>query len=194
MVLTDALARLAVGRTHVLPVEIPGQWSTPAALQRRTFARGWRTAVSPADADVLAVCGAPGPEMGAAIDLVWDQLPGPRVRIEVADSSSADDALDRAAAELLDSAAQVDDARSRQQHPDTGDHGDMDHGDMDHGDMDHGDMEMAPSGIPLAEGADDRDGLEMDVLHLGLGPVLAHWPAGMRLRCVLSGDVVTDAT
>ncbi|MDZ4268092.1 MAG: hypothetical protein U1D00_20775, partial [Mycobacterium sp.] len=47
---------------------------------------------------------------------------------------------------------------------------------------------------PLAEGADDRDGLEMDVLHLGLGPVLAHWPAGMRLRCVLSGDVVTDAT
>lgn len=69
-----------------------------------------------------------------------------------------------------------------------------DTGDMDHGDMDHGDMEMAPSGIPLAEGAQDRDGLEMDVLHLGLGPVLAHWPAGVRLRCVLSGDVVTEAT
>ncbi|MCV7154496.1 hypothetical protein [Mycolicibacterium pyrenivorans] len=196
MVLTEPLARLAVRRTHVLPVEIPGHWQTRAALQRQTLARGWRTAVTPADADVLAVCGVPGPEMSAVIDLVWDQLPGPRVRIEVADRGSADDALDRAAAELLDTAAQVGDARSRRQHPDTGemDHGDMDHGDMDHGDMDHGDMDMAPSGIQLAEGAEDRDGLEMDVLHLGLGPVLAHWPAGMRLRCVLSGDVVTEAT
>ncbi|MBX7455571.1 hypothetical protein GR927_46975 [Mycolicibacterium sp. 3033] len=54
-------------------------------------------------------------------------------------------------------------------------------------------MGMAPSGIPLAEGADDRDGLEMDVLHLPLGPVLPHWPAGVVLRCVLAGDVVTDA-
>lgn len=190
MVLTDALARRAVGRTHVLPVEIPGQWSTRVALQRRVLSRGWRMAVSPADADVLAVCGEAGPQMGAVIDRVWDQLPGPRVRIDVAVGSSADDALDRAAAELLDSAAQARAARSRPQHPGTGD---MDHGDMEHGDMDHGDMEMAPSGISLAEGAEDRDGLEMDVLHLGLGPVLAHWPAGMRLRCALSGDVVTDA-
>ncbi|MGB7361199.1 MAG: hypothetical protein WA944_25865 [Mycobacterium sp.] len=201
MVLSGWTARLAVARTHVLAVEIPGQWSTRVALQRRVLDRGWRMAVSPADADVLAVCGPPGPQMNAVIDLVWDQLPGPRVRIEVPDGGPVDDALDLAAAELLDTAAQVGDAHNRRQHPDTGDmdhgdmdHGDMDHGDMDHGDMDHGDMDMAPSGIPLAEGAQDRDGLEMDVLHLELGPVLAHWPAGVRLRCVLAGDVVTDAT
>ncbi|CAA0134779.1 Uncharacterised protein [Mycolicibacterium vanbaalenii] len=189
MVLKGFPARLAVARTHVLAVELPGQWPTRVALQRRVLARGWRMAVSPADADVLAVCGVPGPQMAAVIDLVWDQLPGPRVRTEVADGYAVDDVLDCAAAELLDTAAQVGDARSRPQRPD---HGDMDHGDMDHGDMDHGDM--APSGVPLAGGADDRDGLEMDVLHLGLGPVLAHWPSGMRLRCVLSGDVVTEAT
>ena len=29
------------------------------------------------------------------------------------------------------------------------------------------DMDMAPAGIPLAGGADDRDGLEMDVLTCG---------------------------
>ena len=67
----------------------------------------------------------------------------------------------------------------------------MDHGDMDHGDMDHG--SMSPDGIPLAEGAEDRDGLEMDAIHLPLGPVLRHWPAGVVLRLTLHGDVVADA-
>ncbi len=53
-------------------------------------------------------------------------------------------------------------------------------------------MEMAPAGISLAGGAEDRDGLEMDVLHLPLGPVLPHWPAGLVVRCVLHGDVVAE--
>ncbi len=54
-------------------------------------------------------------------------------------------------------------------------------------------MDMAPDGIPLAGGGDDRDGLEMDVLHVPLGPVLPAWPAGLVLRCTLQGDVVTAA-
>ena len=57
--------------------------------------------------------------------------------------------------------------------------------------MDHG--SMSPDGIPLAEGAEDRDGLEMDEIHLPLGPVLEHWPAGVVLRLTLHGDVVADA-
>lgn len=61
---------------------------------------------------------------------------------------------------------------------------------MDHGGME---MDMAPAGIPLAGGAPDRDGLEMDVLHVPLGPVLPYWPAGLVLRCALNGDVVTGA-
>ena len=52
---------------------------------------------------------------------------------------------------------------------------------------------MAPGGIPLAEGGEDRDGLEMDVLHLPLGPVLPFWPAGLVLHCSLQGDVIVDA-
>lgn len=182
MVVSATLARLAIRRTHVLAVEIPGHWATRVAVEREVQGRGWTTATSPADADVLAVCGNPGPEFAAVIDRVWDQLPGPRMRIDVVDAASVDDALDRAAAGLLDDAAQLADARSRPLRSDTA-------GDPD-GD---GDMGMAPSGIPLAEGADDRDGLEMDVLHLPLGPVLPHWPAGVVLRCVLAGDVVTDA-
>ena len=54
-------------------------------------------------------------------------------------------------------------------------------------------MDMAPAGIALAEGGEDRDGLEMDVLHLRLGPVLCYWPAGLVVRCSLQGDVLTRA-
>jgi hypothetical protein len=72
-------------------------------------------------------------------------------------------------------------------------HGDVDHAAMGHGGMDHEGMDMAPAGIPLAEGAEDRDGLEMDVLRVPLGPVLPYWPAGLVLRCVLHGDVIAEA-
>ena len=34
----------------------------------------------------------------------------------------------------------------------------------------------------------------MDVLHVQLGPVLGHWPAGLVLWCDLQGDVIVDAT
>ncbi|WP_034722834.1 hypothetical protein, partial [Intrasporangium chromatireducens] len=52
----------------------------------------------------------------------------------------------------------------------------------------------APGGIPLAEGGEDRDGLEMDVLKVALGPVLPCWPAGLVLECALQGDVIIDAS
>jgi hypothetical protein len=84
-----------------------------------------------------------------------------------------------------------------------GGHEGMDHGGghegMDHGGghegMDHGGMDMAPDGIPLAEGSEeDRDGLEMDELPVRLGPVLPQWPAGLVLDVALHGDLVVRAT
>jgi hypothetical protein len=54
-------------------------------------------------------------------------------------------------------------------------------------------MDMSPGGIPLAVGGADRDGLEMDVLKVRLGPVLPHWPAGLVLHCSLQGDLLTQA-
>ncbi|MDL4818779.1 hypothetical protein [Actinomadura opuntiae] len=51
-----------------------------------------------------------------------------------------------------------------------------------------------PSGeVETAGRADDRDGLRLDVLHVPLGPVLADWPAGLRLDLALQGDVVQAA-
>ncbi len=76
------------------------------------------------------------------------------------------------------------------------DHG-TDHGtdQMDHAAMGHGDMDMAmeAAGLPLAERAPDRDGLTLDVLHTPLGPLLAAWPAGLKLTLTLQGDVAQSA-
>ena len=192
--MSQLLARYAVQRAHVLVVEVPGWWSLRVAVERQVLARGWLLSESPADADVLVVCGEPGPELGELVERVWDQLPGPRARLGLPDIAALDGALDQIAEELSDTVSHREDARQRPSAPDDG-AGDMDHGDMgDMGDMDHGDMgDMAPHGIPLAGGGEDRDGLEMDVLHLPLGPVLRHWPAGLVLRCALQGDVVVEA-
>ncbi|MCZ2826363.1 MULTISPECIES: hypothetical protein [unclassified Modestobacter] len=231
------LRSLAARRTAVLAVEVPGWGRTRCALEQHVRTRGWRLADSPADADLLVVCGRPGARLTAAVEHVWGQLPGPRARAEVTTAEAVPAALDRATAELADGAAQRRDADGRPAEPDPGttatatgddgdgdgdmdmdmdmdmdddsgdmdhgdmDHGDMDHGDMDHGDMDHGDMDMdmpMPGGIGLAGGGGDDqladpDSLDLDVLHVPLGPVLPHWPAGLLLHTTLQGDLVVAA-
>lgn len=251
----------------MLIAEVPGWGRTRCAVEREVRRRGWRLATSPADADALVVCGRPGPQLNAAFDLVWSQLPGPRARGVALVSRAVPAVLDQVQAELADEPQQRLDARSRGTDPamgtpapgggvDTdggksdagagsaegetqdGEHGadpagageasgdraedgshaavsagqqsesgandtgpghdnagheDAGQGSAMHG-MDHGDMDMPmPGGIPLAEGGEDRDGLNLDVLHVPLGPVLPGWPAGLVLRCSLQGDVVTDA-
>ena len=60
---------------------------------------------------------------------------------------------------------------------------------------DHHHMDMPlPGGLTMADVADDRDGLALDVLHLPLGPVLPQWPAGLVVDVALQGDVITAAT
>ncbi|WP_271404229.1 hypothetical protein [Kocuria palustris] len=213
MGLNELLARFAVRAAQVLVVEVPGHWDARMELEQQLLRRGWRPASTPADADVLAVCGVPGPELSELVDRLWEQMPGPRVRADITSPGGVGPALDDAAALLLDTPHHRTDARERPQEPeipedvDHGGHGGMDHGEMDHGEMDHGGhgghggmdhsghggMDMAPGGIALAGGGEDRDGLEMDVLHLPLGPVLPFWPAGLVLHCSLQGDVVVDA-
>lgn len=240
MGITQMLAKLAVPAIRVLVVEVPGQWSTRVELEDQMLRRGWRRAWSPADADVLAVCGVPGPELTQLVDRLWEQMPGPRVHADMPSTSTVSSALDDAITLYIDTTHHKHDASSRPQEPqlphDDTDHGsddamshsshdtmDDDHGGMDHdshtdmdhnghghmghsdhadiddsghGGMDHsdhGDMEMSPGGIPLAQGGPDRDGLEMDVLHLTLGPILAYWPAGLAMNCTLQGDVVVDS-
>lgn len=198
MGLRRSLGARAVTGVRVLLVEAPGWWQVRAGVEREVRERGWSLALSPADADALVVCGAPGETLRAVVERVWEQLPGPRARCEVVEGP-AGAGLDAVARALVDEDHQRSDAQDRALEPaadegsgDMGDVGDMDMGGDDSGDMDM-DMDMAPDGIDLAGGFEgDRDGLEMDVLHVPLGPVLTHWPAGLVLRCTLSGDVAVE--
>ena len=179
MGLNRVLARAATARPRVHLVEAPGgspvRWAVEDALE----ARGWRRTPSPAAADALVVAGRLPDDLRDAADLLWSQLPGPRVRRHVEALAEVDGALDTLPAALRERAAHRDDARER-----GGDEVSRFLPD------DAEDGHMSPGGVPLAEGAEDRDGLEMDVLHVRLGPILPRWPGGFVLCCELHGDVI----
>ncbi|MGX5654583.1 hypothetical protein ACWKWC_07410, partial [Geodermatophilus nigrescens] len=209
MALSRRLAAAAGRRVAVLVVEVPGWGLTRCGVEAAVRRRGWRQAPSPADADLLAVCGSPGDRLASAVDGAWGRMPGPRARLEVTAPGDVDAALERALALLLDADRQGVDARGRPAEAELGppalpddEDGDGDgdgDGDMDM-DMDGMDMPM-PGGVPLAgsdpdgPGADGpgADELDLDVLHVPLGPVLPAWPAGLVLHCTLAGEVVRAA-
>ncbi len=192
MGLSDWLAARAVHASQVLVVECPGAWASRVAAERAVAQRGWRLAHSPATADVLVVVGQPAEELAEVVDRLWDAMPGPRTRVDLGAGGDIRGALEGAATHLSDPRAQAEDAASRTEPDPSAQDEHAEHEGMDHGDMD---MDMAPDGIPLAEGSeDDRDGLEMDALPVRLGPVLPHWPAGLVLDVMLHGDLVVSAT
>lgn len=171
------LSRWALAFPSVLVVDAPGARATRWRLEDELDRRGWPMARSPADADIMVVLGQPGPELGAAIDLVWSQMPHPCHRTGIpADAAGADvrDRLDDGAAALVDvSAANAESGRDP-------------HALLD-GDGDVG-------GLPMAGTADDRDGLRLDSLDVTLGPVLPAWPTGLVVRASMHGDVLFGAT
>ena len=203
MVLSRALTRLATSRPRVHLLEAPGGALLRALLEDELDRRRWAPATSPAAADALVLAGPVPDSMATAADLLWSQLPGPRARGTVRRAEDVGTTLDGLRERLRDADQQRADRRARprdtvtpwlpeQDHGDDhGEDGDHDHGDHDHGDHDHG--AMAPGGVPLAGGDEDRDGLEMDVLVHPLGPLLDHWPGGLELRTTLHGDVVGGA-
>ncbi|MFC9976991.1 hypothetical protein ACFVH6_39430 [Spirillospora sp. NPDC127200] len=210
MGLRERLVRFAAGRPRSFVVAAPGATGVRLAAEAELRGRGWRAAESPVEADVLVVCGEPGTELAQAIEVAWSDMPGPRARVQVAGGATREAvarALDGAAAELADVPRQWADAAERvaagpwapddsggETHDHGGGHGG--HGQMEHGGHDHGGHMHhmgSPGGVAMADRADDRDGLKLDVLHVPLGPVLADWPAGLRVSLTLQGDVVQAA-
>lgn len=216
MGLRVAIARTATRRVHVLIVEVPGNSLLRMRAQAAITERGWVEAMGPADTDALLICGSPTGILPAIIDAVWEQIPSPRHRVLLTAAGSLADAFNDIPAALQDETQERLDARTRRltldgnrgPDPAVSDEGtampkEQEHGgshtsnsdmQMDAGgDMDM-DMDMSgPAGIPLAGGDQDRDGLEMDVTHLSIGPILPAWPADLVVHATLHGDVVADA-
>lgn len=187
MGVTRHMVALATRRPRCYLVEAPNGLPQRWAVERELDARGWRAMSTPAAADALVIAGELPPDLVGAAEVLWSQMPGPRTRTVVARPAEAGEALEECRRHLADDTSQRREARDRDRNAASQWLAD------DTEDMDHGDMEMAPGGISLAEGAEDRDGLEMDVLVHPLGPLLDRWPGGLELRVTLHGDVVADA-
>lgn len=171
-----------------LVVTVPGGTEIRLAVEHAARTRGWRTAVSPAEANILVVAGTPGDALRSCLDRTWSVIPAPRVRID-AQSPEVHSELDAAVLALHDRGRQREQANLPEPAPEeSGQHGE--HGGHEGHDM--GGMEM-PGGVPMAERADDRDGLALDQLHVPLGPILPDWPAGLVIDTTLQGDVLTGA-
>jgi hypothetical protein len=194
MDLIGPLRAWSLARPRVLVVDAPGadelRWRVEAELDRR----GWPPAMAPADTDLLLVVGVPGPQLAAAIDVVWSQVTAPRERVALRAGDDIAAALDDGRAALTDWAAyRADDDRpspsSLLDEENEQTHDGMDHGGGHEG-MDHG---GEVGGLPMAMTGPDRDGLQLDVLTVCLGPVLPGWPTGLVLRADLQGDVLIGA-
>jgi len=190
------LSRFAYAHPHVLLIEAPGGTGSRLALERVLRERGWPLTDAPADADILAIAGA---DLQPFADRVWEQLPGPRARVEVARPEQVEVVLDGARLALVDRAAQREDATTRSGPP--SDPPEVDDRPAGHGmsgahDMPAGHHMPAghgmPAGLGMAERAPDRDGLQLDVLHVPWGPALSWWPAGLVLHSRLQGDVLAE--
>ena len=198
MDLTALLLRVAARRPHVLVVAVPGATAVRLAVEAALARRGWPIATGPADADVLAVAGSSGPELAAVVDAVWEQVPAPRARVDLAALADVDEHLEAAAALLADVERQRTEVVSG-----NASHGAHDHSRPRQGDhAGHGAHHQhhhhghggTVAGLPMAEPGPDRDGLTLDRLHVPLGPVLPDWPAGLVVRVTLQGDVVQEAS
>lgn len=202
MDLTRGLLRLATPRALV--VAACGSTAIRLAVEREMRQRGWADALTPANADILVVCGSSEDAFEETVDRLWDQIPSPRTLVRMMTPDAVARQLDQAQTRLRD----VDEVRTdavRRGDPAvrsstrSHDMADMDASmDMDMNmdtNMDMGmDMSMdMPGGIPMADRGADRDGLTLDQLHVALGPALADWPSGLIVRLVLQGDIVQTA-
>lgn len=195
MELTGRLLRWAAARPHLLVAEAVGGTQVRLQVERELRANGWPPATGPADADLLVVCGRPDAQFQDAVETTWQAMPGPRARVQLTTADDVADRLTHARTRLADAAWQRADAASRSEHvaDDPTPEAEAEDGGTDHGDMEM-EMDMSlPGGLVMADRAPDRDGLELDVLHLRLGPILASWPAGLAVDVVMQGDVVQEA-
>jgi hypothetical protein len=172
-----------------LVVAVPGGTAVRLAVERVVRERGWMFATSPAEANMLVVAGPATDEVALYVERLWVQLPAPRARVDARSADSAQAGLDVAVARLCDVEHQ---RRLATPEPvPLEQHGHDAHG--GHDDM-HGHGMAMPGNVPMADRAEDRDGLTLDRLHVPLGPLLPDWPAGLVVRTTLQGDVIQQAT
>lgn len=184
------------------------------AVERVVREQGYRSALSPAEANLLVTCGSLQGGLDDVADRVWAQLALPHARVHLSEVDDTAAGLGRALSELTDVERQPRGVRTpapvsrpvsmepmaseghAAQHMsgmgmDKPAH-DMSGMETDKPGHDMSGMEM-PGGLAMADRGPDRDGLSLDRLHVPLGPALPDWPVGLCLRLLIQGDVVQEA-
>ncbi|MFE0699742.1 hypothetical protein [Streptomyces sp. NPDC058872] len=199
MDLRTRIHRTALARPAVLLVPSPGGTRVRLAVERELARRGWPQSTGPADADLLVFAGDPLP-LGRDdwAEHVWRSIPAPKARVTIGTAEEAAHLLDRGHAMLLEPPARHAGHADADEQGRPGEHaheGRSGAGHESHGPhTGHESHSGAVAGLPMAERADDRDGLRLDRLHVPLGPALPDWPAGLVLRVDLQGDLVQRAS
>jgi hypothetical protein len=106
MDLTAALLRAGAARPHVLVVAMPGATAVCLAAEQQMRRRGWPTAMTPADADILLLAGEPAGRFAEVAAAAWHAMPAPRARAAAASPGEVDAVLEAARARLADRARQ----------------------------------------------------------------------------------------
>jgi len=175
--LTGLLMRAGATRPHVLVAAMPGGTVVRLAVEEQLRRRGWPAALTPADADVLLVAGAPAPDIAAAVEEAWAAIPAPRARAQASRAAGVAAALDAAQAELVSGVALRFPAlgSGRDAHEAMGSGRADDMGAMDMGmpaggrhATGHGGQDV-PAGHEGMGGADSHDmgGVDMDPMDMG---------------------------
>lgn len=81
--MSDRIRRWALARPRVLIVAAAGSDRLRWLIEAEADRRGWVLAAAPAEADLLLTAGPLGPQLMAAVDVLWSQVPGPRHRAAV---------------------------------------------------------------------------------------------------------------
>ena len=116
MGLNASLARFAFSRPHLLLVEAAGGSAARLRVERLARERGWPVVETPADADMIVVCGAVD-AIEEYVSRVWDQLPGPRAQVRVSADDDVRVVLMKARACLTDPAMHLADVRRTERQP-----------------------------------------------------------------------------
>jgi hypothetical protein len=153
--LTRILLRMAVSRPRVLLAAMPDATAVRLAAERELCTRGWSTAATPAQANLLVVAGPLAPGLAGPLDAAWQAMPSPRARVLARRPDEIAAALETGRQYLADVQAQRTDAASRA--PARHEERSPPAGDKPHpvGDADGGGTRGSPG--EAAEGRDDGE-------------------------------------
>lgn len=194
----------AKAEIRLLLVPSPGGTAVRLAVECAVRQRGWRAAASAADANMIIVAGPRIASVQPYVRQLWATVPAPRIRVEIQAPADVAETLDAAATRVRSDGGRLENATPAEPEvvePPEHDHAHDHHGSAEtpaheHRGNDHGhDMSsMAmPGGIAMADRAEDRDGLKLDVLTVPLGPATPDWPTGLLVRTTVQGDVIAQA-